>query len=101
MAVTQDNVIPLHDRIVVRQDPAESVTEGGILIAPVSKEKSVIGTVLAIGTGKYMDNGQFRAIKVAIGDKVLYGKHAGEPIKLHDDEVIIMREDEVLAILRD
>jgi chaperonin GroES len=101
MAVTQENVIPLHDRIVVRQDPAESVTQGGILIAPVSKEKSVIGTVLAIGTGKHMDNGQFREIKVAVGDRVLYGKHAGEPIKLHDDEVIIMREDEVLAILRD
>ena len=101
MAVTQDNVIPLHDRIVVRADEEEKVSQGGILIAPVAKEKSVLGTVLAIGTGKHIDNGQFREIKVAVGDRVLFGKHAGEPIKLHDDSVIIMREDEVLAILRD
>jgi chaperonin GroES len=101
MAVTKDNVIPLHDRIVVRQDEEEKVSAGGILIAPVATEKSVLGTVLAIGTGKYMDGGQFREIKVKIGDRIVFGKNAGAPIKLHDEEVIIMREDEVLAILKD
>lgn len=101
MAVTKDNIIPLHDRIVVRADEEEKVSQGGILIAPIAKEKSVLGTVLAVGTGKHMDNGQFREIKVAVGDRVLFGKHAGAPIKLYEDEVIIMKEEEVLAILKD
>ena len=101
MSVTQDNVTPLHDRIVVKPDEDEKVSAGGILIAPKATEKSVLGTVLAIGTGKYMDNGQFREIKVKVGDRIVFGKNAGAPIKLHGDEVVIMREEEVLAILKD
>jgi chaperonin GroES len=93
---------PLHDHIVVRRIEEKETAKGGIVIPDTAKEKPQEGEVLAVGTGKTLDNGTKVALDVRVGDKVLFAKYAGTNIKIDEidgEEVLIVREDEVLAVL--
>jgi chaperonin GroES len=93
------NVRPLHDRILVRRVEETETAKGGIIIPDTAKEKPQEGKVLAVGNGKILDNGKTIALEVKVGDKILFGKYSGTEIKIDGEEVLIVREDEVLAIL--
>lgn len=92
-------ICPLHDRVVVKRLKEETVTTGGILLPESATEKPSQGVIFAVGDGKPLDNGALRAIAVKVGDKVLFGKYAGSEIKIDGDELIIMREEEIMGIL--
>jgi chaperonin GroES len=93
------NIRPLHDRVVVRRLEEERTTSGGIVIPDSAKEKPSRGEVVAAGPGKTLDNGEVRALAVKVGDTVLFGKYAGTEIKIGDAEVIVMREDDIMAVV--
>ena len=90
---------PLHDRVVVRRIEDERTTAGGIVIPDSAAEKPMRGEIVAIGTGKVLDNGDTRALAVKIGDVVLFGKYSGTEIKLNGQELVVMREDDVMAVI--
>ena len=90
---------PLHDRVVVRRLAAEEKSSGGIIIPDSAKEKPMQGKVVAVGNGKVKDDGTRIALDVKAGDHILFGKYSGQEIKLDGEEYLIMREDEVLAVL--
>ncbi len=90
---------PLADRMIVKPAPAEEKTKGGIILPDTAKEKPVIGEVVAIGTGRVLDNGTRQPLEVKIGDKVLYGKYSGTEVILDGEEYMIMRESNIFAIL--
>ncbi|MCG3201089.1 MAG: 10 kDa chaperonin [Gammaproteobacteria bacterium] len=90
---------PLHDRILVRRLEEDTKSAGGIIIPDNAKEKPVQGEVVAIGNGKILDNGQVRAVAVKAGDKILFGKYSGTEVKLDGTEYLVMREDDVMAVL--
>jgi chaperonin GroES len=92
-------VRPLHDRLLVRRIEEKETVKGGIIIPDTAKEKPQEGEVLAVGNGKILDNGTKVALDVKVGDKILFGKYTGTEIKIHGEEVLILREDEVLAVL--
>ena len=89
---------PLHDRVVIRRITEAETMRGGIIIPDTAKEKPQEGVVIAVGTGKY-DKGQTIPLAVKEGDRVLFGKYAGTEIKIGDEEVLILREEEILGIL--
>ena len=93
-------VRPLHDRVLVQRVEEEQVSRGGIIIPDTAKEKPIRGRVLAVGNGKILKNGEVRALAVKEGDEVLYSKYAGTEVKLDGDEVLIMREDDILGVLQ-
>ena len=93
------NVRPLHDRLLVRRIEETETAKGGIIIPDTAKEKPQKGEVLAVGNGKILDNGTKIALDVQVGNKILFGKYTGTDIKIDGEEVLILREDEVLAIL--
>lgn len=88
---------PLDDRVVVKPIEAEEKTAGGIVLPDAAKEKPQRGTVVAVGPGRLLDNGQRGALSVQIGDQVIYGKYGGSDIKVEGDEVKILRESDILA----
>jgi chaperonin GroES len=90
---------PLYDRIVVKRIEQETQMQGGLYIPDTAKEKPQEGEVLAVGKGKRLEDGKVIALDVQVGDKILFGKYSGSDIKLDGEEVLIMREDEVLGIL--
>ena len=91
---------PLQDRILIRRlDSEEEETRGGIVIPDTAKEKPQEGEVVAVGDGKVLDNGQKLQMTVKVGDRILFGKYSGTEVKIDDEELLIMREDEVLGIL--
>ena len=90
---------PLHDRILVTRVEAESVGRGGIIIPDTAKEKPQEGKVVAVGNGKLNDEGRRIALDVQAGDRILFGKYSGSEVNLQNDEYVIMREEDVLAIL--
>jgi chaperonin GroES len=92
-------VRPLHDRLVVRRIEEKETAKGGIIIPDTAKEKPQQGEVLAVGNGKILDNGTKIALDVQVGNKILFGKYTGTEIKIDGEDVLILREDEVLAIL--
>ena len=92
-------VRPLHDRLLVRRLEEKEMARGGIIIPDTAKEKPQEGEVLAVGDGRILDNGTKVALDVKAGDKILFGKYSGSEIKIDDEEVLILREDEVLAVL--
>jgi len=92
-------VRPLHDRLLVRRIEEKETAKGGIIIPDTAKEKPQEGEVLAVGNGKILDNGTKIALDVKVGDKILFGKYTGTDIKIDGEEVLILREDEVLAVL--
>ena len=93
------SIRPLHDRIVVKRLEEDQVSPGGIVIPDAAKEKPVKGEVVAIGNGKPLDNGEVRKLEVKVGDKVLFGKYAGNEIKLDGTDYLVLREDDVIAVL--
>lgn len=90
---------PLHDRVVVRPVEAETRTTGGIVIPDSAAEKSGQGEVVAVGPGAVMDNGEIRALTVKVGDRVLYGKYSGSEVKLEGEELLVIRESDILAVI--
>jgi chaperonin GroES len=93
------NVRPLYDRVLVKRLEAEEKTAGGLFIPDTAKEKPIQGQVVAIGSGKRNDKGDAVALEVKINDRVLFGKYSGTEIKLDGEERVILREDEILAIV--
>lgn len=93
------NVRPLHDRLLVRRIEEKEAIKGGIIIPDTAKEKPQEGEVIAVGNGKILDNGNKIALDVKVGDKILFGKYSGTDIKIDGQEYLILREDEVLAIV--
>jgi chaperonin GroES len=92
-------VRPLHDRLLVRRIEEKETAKGGIIIPDTAKEKPQEGEVLAVGNGKILENGTKVAVEVRVGNKILFGKYTGTDIKIDGEEVLILREDEVLAVL--
>jgi chaperonin GroES len=91
------NLRPLDDRVVVEPKEAEEMTAGGIVLPDTAKEKPQRGTVLAIGPGKLLDNGERGKLSVVVGDQVIYGKYAGSDVEVDGREVKILRESDILA----
>ena len=92
-------VRPLHDRLVVRRIEEKETASGGIIIPDTAKEKPQEGEVVAVGNGKVLDNGTKVTLDVKVGDKILFGKYSGTEIEIEGEDVLILREDEVLAVL--
>ena len=90
---------PLHDRVLVQRVKEEEKTKGGIIIPDTAKEKPVEGKVIAVGNGKVMDDGKVRALEVKPGDRVLFGKYSGQEIKVDGEEMVILREDDIVGIV--
>ena len=91
---------PLHDRILVKRLEEKESKKGGIIIPDTAKEKPQEGEVIAVGHGKRDDNGKLIPLDVKAGDKILFGKYSGSEVKLGDEEYLIMREEDVLGILK-
>jgi chaperonin GroES len=90
---------PLGDRVVIQPSPREEMTKSGIVLPDTAKEKPQEGEVIAVGNGKILDNGTKVALDVKAGDKILFGKYSGTDIKIDGEEYLILREDEVLAVI--
>ena len=93
------NITPLHDRVIVRRIEEGEQVRGGIIIPDSAKEKPQEGEVVAVGEGKYKEDGTRQALDVKTGDRVLFGKYSGSEIKIDGEELMIMREDEILGII--
>lgn len=93
------SIRPLHDRVVVCRLEDERTTAGGIVIPDSAAEKPMRGKIVAVGLGKQLDNGTVRALAVKVGDVVLFGKYTGTEVKIDGKELVVMREDDVMAII--
>ena len=93
------NVRPLHDRVIVEREEEERTSAGGIVIPDTATEKPIRGKVVATGNGKILDDGTVRPLDVKKGDKVLFGKYSGTEIKIDGDELLVMREDDLMAVI--
>jgi chaperonin GroES len=93
------NIRPLHDRVIVKRLEEETTTPGGIVLPGSAAEKPSQGKVLAVGSGKVLDNGTVRALEVKVGDKVLFGKYSGNEVKVDGEDLIVMREEDIMGIL--
>lgn len=93
------NIRPLHDRVVVRRMAEENTSAGGIVIPDSATEKPVRGEIVAVGNGAITDGGEVRALDIAVGDTVIFGKYAGTEVKLDGDELLVMREDDIMAVV--
>ena len=94
------NITPLHDRVIVRRIEEGEQVRGGIIIPDTAKEKPQEGEVVAAGAGKYKEDGTRQPLDVKAGDRVLFGKYSGSEIKIDGEELLIMREDEILGIIK-
>ena len=90
---------PLYDRVVVKRMEEERTSPGGIVIPDNATEKPMRGEVLAVGDGRVMDNGEVRPVAVKIGETVLFGKYSGTEVRLDGDDLVVMREDDVMAVI--
>ncbi|BCU05468.1 co-chaperone GroES [Allochromatium tepidum] len=90
---------PLHDRVVIRRSEEERTSAGGILIPDTATEKPSQGEVVAVGKGKILDNGDVRALDVKVGDRVLFGKYSGTEVKVGDEKLLVMREDDLMGVI--
>ena len=90
---------PLHDRVIVKRIEEERKTPGGIVIPDNAAEKPDQGEVLAIGTGKIMDDGKVRPLAVKVGDRVIFGKYSGSSVKVDGDELLVMREEDIMGVV--
>jgi len=90
---------PLHDRVIVKRVEEERTSPGGIVIPDSAAEKPIRGEVLAVGNGKILENGDQKALDVKVGDTVLFGKYSGTEVKVDGDELLVMREDDIMAII--
>jgi chaperonin GroES len=90
---------PLHDRVIVKRLESENVSAGGIVIPDSAAEKPVQGKVVAVGKGKILEDGNVRALDVKVGDKILFGKYSGTEVKVDGDDLVVMREEDVMAVI--
>jgi len=90
---------PLHDRVIVKRVEEETTSAGGIVLPGSATEKPSEGEVLAVGNGKVLDNGDVRMLEVKVGDKVLFGKYSGTEVKVDGDDLIVMREEDIMGVL--
>jgi chaperonin GroES len=90
---------PLHDRVIVKRLEEERKTASGIVIPDTATEKPDQGEVLAIGNGKVLEDGTVRALEVKVGDKVLFGKYSGQVVKVDGDELLVMREEDIMGVV--
>ncbi len=90
---------PLHDRVLIKRVEEEQKTKGGIIIPDTAKEKPAEGKVVAVGSGRILEDGKVRALDVKKGDRVLFGKYSGTEVKVDGDELIIMREEDILGVI--
>ncbi|MCK8516950.1 co-chaperone GroES [Methylonatrum kenyense] len=93
------NIRPLHDRVIIKRMEEERTSPGGIVIPDSATEKPIRGEVLAVGKGKTADNGDVKALDVKVGDKVLFGKYSGTEVKMDGEELLVMREDDIMAVI--
>ena len=90
---------PLHDRVVVRRMEEERTSAGGIVLPDSATEKPMRGEVIAIGAGKRLDNGDSQAVAVKVGEVVLFGKYSGTEVKIDGEELVVMREDDIMGVI--
>lgn len=90
---------PLHDRVIVRRLEEETKSPGGIVIPDTAKEKPIQGEVVAVGKGKILENGEVRSLDVKKGDKVLFGKYSGTEVKIENEELLVMREEDIMGVV--
>ncbi|WP_455205188.1 co-chaperone GroES [Kaarinaea lacus] len=90
---------PLNDRLLVKRMASETTSSGGIVIPDSAQEKPIMGEVIAVGNGKILDNGETRKLDVAVGDKILFGKYSGTDVKFDGEEYLMMKEEDVMAVL--
>ena len=93
------NIRPLQDRIIIKRMEEEKTSPGGIVIPDSATEKPIKGEVVAVGNGLVLDNGEVRPLDLQVGDKVLFGKYSGTEVKLDGEELLVMKEDDVMAVL--
>ncbi len=93
------NIRPLHDRVVVRRMEEERTSPGGIVLPDNATEKPVQGEILAVGNGKLLDSGETRALDVKVGDKVLFGKYSGTEVKIGGEDLLVMREEDIMGVI--
>jgi len=93
------NIRPLHDRVVVRRMEEERTSAGGIVIPDSATEKPIQGEVIAVGKGKILESGDVRPLDVKVGDRVLFGKYSGTEVKVSGEEVVVMREDDIMGVI--
>jgi chaperonin GroES len=90
---------PLHDRVVVKREEEERKSAGGILIPDTAAEKPTFGKVVAVGKGKILENGDVRPVDLKVGDRILFGKYSGTEVKMDGDELVVMREEDIMAVI--
>jgi chaperonin GroES len=93
------NIRPLHDRLIVKREAEERKSPGGIVIPDTATEKPVFGKVIAVGKGKALESGELRPLDVKVGDKILFGKYSGTEVKVNGEELIVMREEDVMGVV--
>jgi len=93
------NLRPLHDRVIVKRLDQETKTASGLIIPDAAAEKPDQGEVLAVGNGKVQENGNVRPLEVKVGDRVLFGKYSGQAVKVNGDELLVMREEDIMAVV--
>jgi len=90
---------PLHDRVIVRRLEEERKSPGGIVIPDTAKEKPVHGEVIAVGHGKILEDGKVRPLDVKVGDKILFGKYSGTEVRIGNEELLVMREEDIMGVV--
>ncbi|MDP9198336.1 MAG: co-chaperone GroES [Pseudomonadota bacterium] len=90
---------PLHDRVMVKREEEERKSPGGIVIPDTAAEKPIRGKIIAVGKGKILENGNVRPLDLKVGDKILFGKYSGTEVKVDGDELLVMREEDVVAVI--
>jgi chaperonin GroES len=93
------NIRPLQDRVIVKRMEEETTTAGGIVLPDSATEKPIRGEVIAVGPGKILDSGEKRPLEVKVGDTVLFGKYSGTDVKLDDEELLVMREEDIMGVI--
>ena len=93
------NIRPLHDRVIVKREAEERKSPGGIVIPDTATEKPILGKVIAVGKGKILENGHVRPLDVRVGDKVLFGKYSGTEVKMEGEELVVMREEDLMGVI--
>ena len=93
------NIHPLHDRVIVKRLQENRTSDGGIVIPDTAAEKPIRGTIVAVGKGRILENGQVRPCDVRIGDQILFGKYSGIDMRIEGEDVVVMREEDVVAVI--
>jgi chaperonin GroES len=95
------NIRPLHDRVIIRRLEEERKSPGGIVIPDTAAEKPIQGRVVAVGKGKILDSGEVRPMDVKVGDRVLFGKYSGTEVKIAGEELLVLREEDLMGVIED